>query len=119
MAEMSQLEDHRKCFACSEETDEHYSLTSNAKTSKLLYDAIDFEVASLSTVKRVCRKCSRMLTQLITAKTKREEFIKLFNNNNKEAISAKSLKRPCSPTKDEKNCRLKLEQSPSRVKVSL
>ena len=117
---MSPSEEYKKCFACSEALDDRYTLTSNNKTSKLLYDAIDFEVASLSTVKRICGKCLRKLTYLSTAKRKKEEFLKVFNSVNKEAISkTKSLKRPWSPTKNEKNCRLKSEGSPSKVKVSL
>ena len=118
MAEMSLVEKTRKCFACSRVPDDHYSITSNAKTSALLYDAIGFDVATLSTAKIVCRNCFRQLTYFTVAKKKKKEYMKLFESLNRDTVTAKPLKRPCSPTRNENNYRLKLENIPLSVKVS-
>ena len=106
------------CYTCADATPiekRDYRLASNEEVARLLKDNLDEENVLLPDGGKVCTKCVRLLRFIDQAARKREAFISSFTSLHKKAFP---LKRPASPSEEEKRSRARLSGDPTGATVS-
>ena len=112
-------EDYQKvCYTCLDEEcvkKRNYMLPSNDKVSDALKEILHLDIFSLPAGIKICTKCARTLRFIYEATRKKEEFTSKFFGAH--GNTPNQLKRPASPSKEQKRARIKLLDNTPRVVV--